>query len=39
MGQYALKGLSAKVPMYKVLGPISEDETIYSARLAAPVKK
>src|SRR5262252_909149 len=30
MGQYALKGLSTKVPMYKVLGPISEDETVYS---------
>src|SRR5215471_3024586 len=39
MGQYALKGLSTKVPMYKVLGPISEDETVYSTRLAAPVKK
>jgi adenylate cyclase len=39
MGQYALKGLSAKVPMYKVLGPISEDETIYSSRLAVPAKK
>src|SRR5262249_28276707 len=34
MGQFSLKGLSAKVPMYKVVGPISEDETVYAARVA-----
>ena len=39
MGQFALKGLSAQVPMYKVLGPRSEDETVYAARISIPGKK
>jgi adenylate cyclase len=39
MGQFALKGLSTQVPMYKVLGTLSQDETVYSARAAAPGKK
>jgi len=39
MGQFALKGLSTQVPMYKVLGSISEDQTVYSVRAAAPGKK
>ena len=39
MGQFALKGLSAQVPMYKVLGPRSEDETVYAARVSVPGKK
>ncbi len=39
MGQFALKGLSAQVPMYKVLGSLSEDETLYAARSSAPSKK
>jgi adenylate cyclase len=39
MGQYALKGLSAQVPMYKVLGSLSEDETLYAARSPFPSKK
>jgi adenylate cyclase len=39
MGQFALKGLSAQVPMYKVLGTLSQDETVYSARAAVPGKK
>ncbi len=39
MGQFALKGLSAQVPMYKVLGSLSEDETLYAARSPAPSKK
>ena len=39
MGQFALKGLSAQVPMYKVLGTLSQDETVYSARVAVPGKK
>jgi adenylate cyclase len=39
MGQFALKGLSTQVPMYKVLGAISEDQTVYSARAAVPGKK
>ncbi len=39
MGQFALKGLSAQVPMYKVLGSVSEDETLYAARSAAPKKR
>jgi len=39
MGQFALKGLSAQVPMYKVLGSLSEDETLYAARPSAPSKK
>lgn len=36
MGLFALKGLSTQVPMYKVLGPISQDETVYASRAAAP---
>ncbi len=39
MGQFALKGLSAQVPMYKVLGALSNDETLYAARVAGPGKK
>jgi adenylate cyclase len=39
MGQFALKGLSAQVPMYKVLGSLSEDETVYAARSSPPSKK
>jgi adenylate cyclase len=39
MGQFALKGLSTQVPMYKVLGAVSEDQTVYSARAVAPGKK
>ncbi len=39
MGQFALKGLSAQVPMYKVLGSLSEDETVYAARSSTPSKK
>jgi adenylate cyclase len=39
MGQFALKGLSAQVPMYKVLGSLSEDETLYAARSSVPSKK
>jgi adenylate cyclase len=39
MGQFALKGLSAQVPMYKVLGSLSEDETLYASRSSAPSKK
>ncbi|HJW14451.1 MAG TPA: adenylate/guanylate cyclase domain-containing protein, partial [Thermoanaerobaculia bacterium] len=39
MGQFALKGLSAQVPMYKVLGPLSQDDTLYAARLSAPAPK
>ncbi len=39
MGQFALKGLSTQVPMYKVLGSLSQDETLYSARAAGPGKK
>ena len=39
MGQFALKGLSTQVPMYKVLGSISQDETIYAVRAAIPGKK
>ena len=38
-GLFALKGLSAQVPMYKVLGSRSEDETLYAARSSAPSKK
>jgi adenylate cyclase len=39
MGQFALKGLSRQVPMYKVLGTLSQDETVYSARAAVPARK
>jgi adenylate cyclase len=39
MGQFSLKGLSAQVPMYKVLGSLSDDETLYAARAAGPGKK
>jgi adenylate cyclase len=39
MGQFSLKGLSAQVPMYKVLGPVSEDDTVYASRIATPAKK
>jgi adenylate cyclase len=39
MGQFALKGLSAQVPMYKVLGSLSNDETLYAARVGDPGKK
>jgi adenylate cyclase len=39
MGQFALKGLSAQVPMYKVLGSLSEDETLYAARASILGKK
>ncbi|HSP93879.1 MAG TPA: adenylate/guanylate cyclase domain-containing protein [Thermoanaerobaculia bacterium] len=39
MGQFALKGLSAQVPMYKVLGSLSNDETLYAARVGGPGKK
>ena len=39
MGQFALKGLSTQVPMYKVLGALSEDQTVYSVRAAVPGKK
>src|SRR5207247_8034396 len=39
MGRFALKGLSAQVPMYKVIGPRSEDETVYAARVSIPGKK
>lgn len=39
MGQFALKGLSAQVPMYKVLGSQSNDETLYAARVGGPGKK
>ena len=39
MGQFALKGLSAQVPMYKVLGAASGDETLYAARSCTPSKK
>src|SRR5262249_1941490 len=39
MGQFALKGLSAQVPMYKVLGARSEDETVYAARVPHSGKK
>ncbi len=39
MGHFALKGLSAQVPMYKVLGALSVDETVYAARASGPSKK
>jgi adenylate cyclase len=39
MGQFSLKGLSAQVPIYKVLGSRSEDETLYAARVPGLGKK
>jgi adenylate cyclase len=36
MGLFALKGLSAQVPMYKVLGLVSQDETVYASRASLP---
>jgi adenylate cyclase len=39
MGEFSLKGLSAQVPMYKVLGPTSEDDTVYATRLVVPSSK
>jgi adenylate cyclase len=35
LGHYSLKGLSASVPMYKVLGPASPEETMDRSSTAA----